>query len=167
MALPVLAGALMAGGLIGSLSGNKGRNKAYKAALGSLQQAGQLIDRQYANVNDYFNQADTAFESQYKDYYGTQMQDAVNALAGSGIYDSPVSELSLGRTRKALAQSYATGKSELAGQKMQALGSIDQQKISYLQNLASLQYNKQLSKQQEQSQLFGAIGGIGGSILGL
>lgn len=167
MALPVLAGAMIGAGLIGSLSGSKGRKKAYKAAMASMAQAGSLIEQQYSNVNDYFNQADTAFESQYKDYYGGQIQDAVNQIAGRGIYESPASELALGRTRKALAQSYATGKSELAGQKMQALGSIDQQRVAYLQNLASLQYNKAMARQQEQSQLFGVVGGIGSSILGL
>ena len=165
--LPLLAGGMMAAGLIGSLNANKGSNKAYKNAMSSMGEAGALIEKQYGDVENYFNQANTDFETQYKDYYGNQMQDAVNAMAGSGIYDSPVSEKSLGRTRQALATSYATGKSELAGQKMQALGSIDSQKISYLQNISQLQYQKSMAKQQQQSQLFGTIGGIGTSLLGL
>ena len=168
MALPLLAGGLIAGGLAGSLFGSKkASKKAYKAAMASMGQAGQLIEQQYTNVENYYNQANTDYETQYKSYYGQQMQDAVNAMAGTGIYESPVSEFSMGRTRQALATTYATGKSELAGQKMQAMGSIDAQKIGYLQNLASLQYNKALAKQQSQSQMFGLIGGLGTSILGM
>ncbi len=167
MALPVLAGAMIAGGLAGSIFGKKGSKKAYKQAMGSMNQAGSLIEQQYGNVENYFNEAGSAFETQYQGYYTQQMQDSINAIAGSGIYDSPVSENYLGRNRQALAQTYATGKSELAGQKMQAMGSIDQQKVAYLQNLASLQYNKAMQKQQQQSQMFGAIGGIGSSLLGM
>mgnify|MGYP003610437339 CR=1 FL=1 len=166
--LPLLGGAMLAGGLAGSLFGNKkSSKKAYKNAMAQMSQVSDLINQQYQNVDTYFNQANQDFGTQYQDYYSTQMQDAVNSLAGTGIYESPVSEMSLGRTRKALAQTYATGRSELAGQKMQALGSIDQQKINYLQNLAQLQYGKAMQSQQSQSQMFGMIGGLGTSLMGL
>ena len=85
-----------------------------------MNQAGDLIQQQYSNINDYFSQANDAFQSQYKNLYGTTMQDTVNSMAGSGIYDSPVSQNALNRTQTALGTQYATGMSQLAGLKMQA-----------------------------------------------
>lgn len=164
---PIIGGAMLAGGLAGSLFGGKKSNKGYKSAMASMSEAEKLINQQYGNIEEYFNQAGSAFETQYKSYYSQQMQDAINTLAGTGIYESPVAERSLGRQRQALAETYATAKSQLAGQKLSAIGAVDQQRISYLQNLAQLQYNKQLAKQQEQSQIFGTIGGIGSALLGV
>lgn len=163
----LLGGALLAGGAIGSLlSGNKAAKKAYKAAMASMTQAGSLINQQYGNVDKYFTEAGSALETQYGSYYSQEMQDAINSLAGTGIYESPVSENVLSRKRKALGETYAAAKSELAGQKMSALSSIDSQRINYLQNLASLQFNKQMAKQQYQSQIWGTVGGLGGALLG-
>jgi translation elongation factor EF-1alpha len=88
-------------------------------------------------------------------------------MAGSGIYDSPVSQNALNRTQTGLADQYATGKSTLAGQKMQAIGSIDQQKIGYLQNLASMQYSRQQAQESKKSSIFGSLGGLGGSLMAL
>lgn len=167
MALPVLAGALMAGGLIGGLSGANKSRKAYKSAMGTLGQVGSMIEQQYANVDQYFNQAGQDLAAQYQPYYTSQIEQSINQLANQGIYESPVSERALGRTRSALAQTYASARSELAGQRMQAMSSIDAQKINYLQNLAQLQYSKQMAKQQQQTQLFGTIGGLGSSLLGM
>lgn len=160
--LPVLAGAMMAGGLIGSLT-----TKKPKYNMAAMNQAGALIEQQYKNVNDYFTQANTAFEGQYSHLYGTTMQDTVNQMAGSGVYDSPVSQNALNRTQMALGEQYATGKSTLAGQKMSAIGSVDSAKISYLQNLASMQYQQAQEKAQRKRGMFGAIGSLGGSLMGL
>lgn len=93
------------------------------------------------------------------------MQNAVNALAGSGIYESPVSENQLNRTRQALGETYAAGKSELAGQKLAATSAIDQSKISYLQNLSNIQYNRAMAKQANRSSLYGTLGGLGAALL--
>jgi hypothetical protein len=135
--------------------------------MGALKEAGQLIERQYSNIEDYFKEAGGAFEQQYSTYYGQQMQDAVSRMASQGIYESPVSERAMGRTRTALGESYAAGKSQLPGQKMQAIGQIDQAKIGYLQNLANAQYSRQMAKQQQQGQMFSMLGGLGSSLLGL
>jgi hypothetical protein len=130
-----------------------------------MDRALALINGQQSNINDYFNTADTSFETQYGQLYGQAMTDAINAMAGSGIFDSPVSENALNRTRTALANTYATGKSQLAGQKMAALGGIEQQKVNYYQNLANLQYQDQTNKQQEKMQTIGAIGAIGAALI--
>ena len=162
MALPLLAGGLMAAGLFGSLTA-----KRPKYDSTAMDNAYRLIQDQYANVDKYFNEAGTAFESQYKNYYSNTMQDAVNKLAGSGLYESPVGQKQLNKQQVALGETYMAGKSELAGQKMQAIGSIDQQKISYYQNLANIQYQQQVEKANRKKGLFGAIGGLGGSLLGI
>lgn len=159
--LPLLAGGLIAGGLIGSLT-----SKTPKYNMGALNNAAALIEKQYGNINEYFTQANTAFEGQYKNLYGTTMQDTVNQMAGSGVYESPVSQNALNRTQMALGEQYATGKSTLAGQKMQAMGSVDQAKIGYLQNLANIQYQQAQAKAAKKSSIFGAIGGIGGALIG-
>ena len=158
--LGIIGGALMGGGLLGALI-----QKRPKFNSGPMDEAYGLINDQYNNVNSYFDEANTAFEGQYQHYYGQQMQDAVNAIAGNGIFESPVSENVLNRNREALSEQYATGKSQLAGQKMSAIGSIDQQKIAYFQNLASLQHQRAMEKQQSNSQLFGEIGAIGAALL--
>ena len=158
--LNILGGGLLGGGLLGSLT-----QKRPKFNSSAMDSAYSLINDQYNQVNDYFNQANTAFEGQYQNYYGQQMQDAVNAIAGNGIFNSPVSENALNRNRMALSDQYAQGKSQLAGQKMQALGSIDQQKIAYFQNLANLQYEKAQQNQQSNNQLFSTIAGVGLALL--
>jgi hypothetical protein len=129
--------------------------KAPKMDMGPMDQALSLINQQYQNVNQYFTTADTSFEAQYSNFYGQEMTDAINNLAGSGVFESPVSENALNRKRTALADTYATGKSSLAGQKMQALGSVDQQKISYYQNLANLQFQEGQAKANAKNQQLG------------
>lgn len=156
----IFGGIMLGAGLIGAMS-----QKKPKYDSGPMDEALKLIEAQYGNVNTYFNEAGTAFEGQYQHYYGQSMQDAVNAIAGSGIYESPVSQNYLNRQQMALGETYATAKSQLAGQKMQALGSVDAQKISYYQNLAAIQNARAQQKSQSNQQLFGAIGSIGAALI--
>lgn len=129
--------------------------KPPKMDMGAMDQAYALINKQYQNINEYFTSAEQSFETQYGSMYGVEMTDAINAMAGSGIFESPVSENALNRKRTALAETYAMGKSSLAGQKMQAIGAIDQQKVSYYQNLANLQYQQELAKTNAKNQQIG------------
>ena len=163
--MPIPAGipiALAAGGLLGGLF-----QKTPKYNMGAMNEVQRLIEKQYGDVENYFKEANSAFETQYGQYYGNQMGDIVNQLAGHGIYESPVSERALGRQRQALADTYATAKSQLAGERMSAMGAIDQQKINYLQNLAGIQYQRQLAKQQKQSSVFGGLAGLGAALTGI
>lgn len=163
MPLPVgIPIALAAGGLLGGLM-----QKTPRYNMGAMNEVQRLIEKQYGDVENYFKEANAAFETQYGQYYGGQMGDIVNQLAGQGIYESPVSERALGRQRQALADTYATAKSQLAGERMSALGSIDQQKINYLQNLAGIQYQRQLAKQQKMSSVFSGIAGLGAALTGV
>ena len=155
----IVGGAMLGGGLLGSMS------QKIKYDSSAMDSALSLIEEQYGNINTYFNQANTAFESQYQNYYGQTMQDAVNSIAGSGIYESPVSQNFLNRQQVALGETYASGKSSLAGQKLTALGSVDQQKIQYYQNLASLQYSRAQAKANKQSSIFSTIAGVGAALL--
>lgn len=162
MALPVLGMALVGGGLLGSMF-----QKTPRYNMAAMNEVQNLIQKQYGDVENYFKEANKAFETQYGQYYGGQMGDVVNQLANQGIYESPVSERALGRQRQALADTYATAKSQLAGERMTALGAIDQQKINYLQNLANIQYQKQLEKQQKTSSILGGAAGLGAALIGL
>jgi len=147
-------------GLIGAAS-----QKRPKYNSSAMDEAYRLIENQYANIDKYFTEAGSAFESQYKNYYGQEMQDAVNQIAGSGIYESPVSQNILNRKQMALGETYAAGKSELAGQRMSAIGKIDQQKISYYQNLADMQYRREQQKAQSRIQTWGTIGALGAALI--
>lgn len=131
----------------------------------SMDQALALINKQSASLASYFETANNEFETQYKQFYGTTMQDAFNALASTGVYDSPVSENALNRKRTSLATTYATGKSTLAGQRMSAESAIDQQKVGYYQNLANLQYQESQAKQAAKNQLYSTAAGVGASLL--
>jgi hypothetical protein len=162
MAFPIIGAALAVGGLLGGLT-----QKTPRYNMGAMNEVQRLIEKQYGDVENYFKEANSAFETQYGQYYGNQMGDIVNQLAGQGIYDSPVSERALGRQRQALGDTYATAKSQLAGERMSALGSIDQQKINYLQNLAGIQYQRQLAKQQKNSSEFGGLAGLGAALTGI
>lgn len=124
----------------------------YSSAMDS---ALSLINKQYSNVSGYYDEATTAFETQFSDYSGNTMKDAINAIAGSGIYESPVSEMGLNRKRASLAETYATGKSQLAGEKLSALGSIDSQRIGYYQNLATLQNANAMNKAASNAAMWG------------
>ena len=135
------------------------------AYTSAMNQALALINTQTDNVNSYFQQAGAAFDSQYNTYYGQTMQDAANAIAGSGVYNSPVSENMLGRTRANLASTYATGKSNLAGQQMSALGGIDQQKVSYYQQLGNLQEQQSQQKAAAGNQLINTGMMVGAMLL--
>lgn len=156
----ILGAASLGAGLIGSLT-----SKTPKYNMAAMNEALKLIDKQYTDTESYFNEAGRAFESQFSTYQGQTMQDAVNALAGTGIYESPVSENQLNRTRTALGETYAAGKSELAGQKLAATSAIDQSKISYLQNLSNLQYNRAMAKQANRSSLYSTLSGLGAALL--
>ena len=131
----------------------------------AMSQALALINSQTDAVNGYFQQANQAFGQQYNNYYAQTMQDAVNSLAGSGVYGSPVSENMLGRTRTNLAQTYATGISTLAGQKVTAEGGIAQQKVGYYQTLGGLAAAAAEAKEQRKSQMWSTIAGLGSSLI--
>ena len=156
----ILGAASLGAGLFGSLT-----SKTPKYNMAAMNEALNLINKQYTDTESYYNTANQAFDEQFGTYKGQTMQNAVNALAGSGIYESPVSENQLNRTRTALGETYAAGKSELAGQKLAATSAIDQSKISYLQNLSNLQYNRAMAKQANRSSLYGTLGGLGAALL--
>ena len=162
MALPVLAGAMILGGLYGA-----SKQKVPKYDMSGMNAALDLINKQEANLGEYFKTAGSAMEQQYGRLYGDEMGQAINMAASRGIYESPIAQKGIARKQAALAETYATAKSQLAGQQMQAQAGIDQQRVGYLQNLAGLQYQRQVAKMQGQSQLFGQIGGLGGALLGL
>lgn len=156
----ILGAASLGAGLLGSLT-----SKTPKYNMAAMDEALRLIDKQYTDTESYYNQAGEAFESQFGTYKGQTMQNAVNALASIGIYESPVSENQLNRTRTALGETYMAGKSELAGQKLAATSAIDQSKISYLQTLSNLQYNRAMAKQSSHSSLYSTLGGLGAALL--
>jgi hypothetical protein len=133
--------------------------------MSGMDQALAMIESQYGNINKYFEQAGKDLETQFGALKGRTMTDAVNTLATTGIYDSPVSEYQLNRTRQGLEETYSTAKSNLAGQKMSALSGIDSQKIGYYQNLADMQYQDSLTKYQSKMQLIGAGASVLGAIL--
>lgn len=150
----------MGAGLAGSML-----QKQPKYNMDSMNQALDLINKQYTNVNDYFKTAGQDLETQFGSMKSQTMTDAINSLASTGVYDSPVSEYGLNRTRKGLAETYATAKSSLAGQQMQAVSAIDSQKINYYQNLAGMQYQQALAKQQGKNQIFGSIASLGAALI--
>lgn len=158
----VLGGILAGGGLIGAMG-----SKMPSGGSEAMAKALELIQGQYANIDRYYKTANTALEGQYKTYYGQTMQDAVDALAKQGLYGSPVAQKRQNRVIKGLADTYAAAKSQLAGQKMQAEGTVNAQMIGYYQNLANLQFQQSAAEAQGQAQMFSGIGGIGGALLGL
>ena len=125
-----------------------------------------LLSQQSENIGKYFNEAGSALETQYGSLYGQTMTDAVNKLASKGIYNSPVSQVSLNRTTKSLADTYANAKSQLAAQRLSAEGNLTSQQISYFENLANQQFQQQLAESQSEASLFGSIAGLGGGLLG-
>lgn len=159
--LPLLAGGMMAAGLIGASS-----QKMPKMNMSAMDEAYRLIQSQYGQTEQYYGEANTALESQYGNLYGQTMQDTIGALANQGIYESPTSQNVLNRQQKALGETYATAKSQLAGQKMATLGAIDQQRVAYQQSLAQMQYSRALAKQSKKASMFGALGGLGSALLG-
>jgi hypothetical protein len=150
------------GGLLGSVLGS-GNQPSYDYS--GYQKALDLINQQQANVNTYYQQAGQSLESQYGQMYGTTMQNAVNASAAKGIYNSPVSQVGLNRTTSQLANVYANAQANLQGQKLEAQNGIDSQMASYYTNLANTQYQTQMGQYQNQQSTFGAIGGLAGGAL--
>lgn len=130
---------------------------SWKATMAS---ALQTINQEYANISNYYDQASTDYDIQFKQQAGQTMTDAINSMAGNDVFESPVSERALNRTRTALNTQYAVGKSTLAGQKMSSLSAIDAQKVSYYQNLASLQLSAKNAKRSSIMQGIGAAGGL-------
>mgnify|MGYP001765753070 CR=1 FL=1 len=130
----------------------------------TMNNALAAINQQYADVSNYYDQADLEFETQFKSYRGQAMTDAINSMAQNDVFESPVSEKQLNRQRKALSEQYATGKSSLAGQKMSALGSVESQRINYYQNLASLQQQSSASKRSSIASGIGTGIGLAASI---
>lgn len=125
-----------------------------------------LINKQASDIDKYYQEADTSLESQFKSYYGQQMQDTVNALAAHGTYNSPVSQLQLNRTTQKLADTYANAKSTLAGQKLSAESNIETQMANYQMNLANAQYQQQLADYNSKNSLISSIGGLVGGVIG-
>ena len=160
--LPAIGAGLSIVGAIGAFG-----QKTPRYDMSGMNEALRLIEKQYGDIETYFKEASGAFETQYQGFYGQTMQDAVSNMASRGIFESPASERGLSRTRRGLAETYATGKSQLAGQRLSAIGSVDQQKAGYLQNLANLQYSREMAKQQNRASKWGALGGLGGGLMGL
>ena len=126
----------------------------------SMNNALAAINQQYADINNYYDEADKAFETQFSSYRGQSITDAINSMAQNDVFESPASERALNRTRQGLTEQYATAKSTLAGQKMSALGSVNAQKVGYYQNLASLQMSNQASKRSGLGQMLSTGAGL-------
>lgn len=161
-ALNILGGAGLVGGLLGSLG-----QSMPEYNMDAMSKAYELITKQQENINKYFNIANTALESQYKTYYGQSMQAAVDALAKQGIYGSPIAQKQQNRTIQALGDTYANAKSQLAAQQTEAQGSINAQLVNYYQNLANVQFQSGMAQAQGEGQKWGALGMLGGALIGL
>lgn len=151
--------------IIDILTGKDSIDKAYGSAKDNLSMVAKMLDEQYSNLQAYYATANTEYENMYNMNYGQVMTDAINELAGTGVFESPVSEQALGRTRTALATQYATGKSQLAAEKMRAESTIDANRVQYYMNLANLNLQQQQAKAQAKSQLLGTAGGIAAALL--
>lgn len=162
--IPQIIGAgLSIAGALGAFGGKRDNS----AADAAMQKALALIQGQQAGLDKYFKSANTALESQYKTFYSQTMQDAIDDIARRGIYGSPVAQKRQARITQSLADTYASAKSALAGQKVQAEGQINQQLVGYYQNLAQMQFQEGMAQAAGQSQLFSGIGGIGAALLSL
>lgn len=133
----------------------------------SMNKAWDLITKQESNLNAYFDQAGQDFNTQYNSMYGREMQDAINAMAGTGVFESPVSENALNRKRAVLGETYAVGKSRLAGERMTAQSNIEQQKINYYSKLNDIQYQEAMNKYAAKNEMYGIIGSFGATVAGL
>lgn len=159
--LPAIGAALMIGGTLASAL-----QKRPKADTSSLDAIAGMLEQNYKNIGDYFNQAEGDLATQYGSFYGNEMESAVNALAGSGVFDSPVSEKALQKKRLALAETFAGAKSQLAGQKMQAIAGADSQRIAYLNQLANANYQESMADYEQRKNMWGTIGSLGSSLTG-
>jgi len=146
------------GGVWGALQ------KKPKRDMSSMDDALAMIQAQYGAINKYYEDAGKDLETQFGALKGRTITDAINQLANTGVYSSPVSEYQLNRERVGLEETYATAKSQLAGQRSAALSGIDAQRVGYYQNLSDMQYRNSIEKYKSNIENTGAVAGLAGTM---
>ena len=153
MAIPVaayMAGASLLGGLFSK------KKKVKMPAAPDISGELAKLDALYGTQRELLTK-DIAQQT------GQMQRQTAQGLANRGIFSSPVSEASFGRTRQTGQQALSQGLSDLYGQQAQARSAALNSLLQYNQNIQMANYQRQLQQQQQQSALRSGLFGMAGS----
>jgi hypothetical protein len=99
--------------------------------------------------------------------YGQMEQKRVSeGLSARGITDAAVGREAASQAKSGLSGAYASATAALSRAKLNATSSLNRAMSSYQQDLARMQYESILGQSRAKMGIWGALGGLGGSMMG-
>ena len=110
-------------------------------------------------------EADKALTADLAGYTDSAVKGAQTGLEARGITDKGVAKESGATIKAGLSGAYAAARATLAKAKLNAGASLSNALSGYYMDLASKQYQSQLNNLRAKQGLYGALGGLGASLL--
>lgn len=155
----VLGAAILGGGLYGAFNAPK-----YTYSGVTKQQQSDIAGIR-AKAGTREEEADKALTADLAGYTEGAIKGAQTGLEARGINDSSVAKETATSVKAGLSGAYAAARATLAKAKSNAGASLSNALTGYYMDLAQKQYSSQLANYQAKSGLYGALGGIGASLL--
>lgn len=157
----IIGGALFTGGFIGALNANDKMPTFLSATKSTQDQANAILP----GFNEEADKAKTALTADLAGYENRAEAGVKQGLINRGLTDPGLGNQAAGQLRQGLSGAYATAQAALAGAKVNAQDSLSGAMSRYQQNVGQQQYKSMLSNYYSKMGIWGALGGIGGSLI--
>jgi len=155
----VLGAAILGGSLYGAFK----TPKYTYSGVTKGEQMGVAYIRAKAGARE--EEADKALTADLAGYTQGAIKGAQTGLEARGITDKGVAKESAATVKAGLSGAYAAARATLAKAKLNAGASLSNALTGYYMDLASKQYQSQLNNLRAKQGLYGALGGLGASLL--
>lgn len=156
----LIGGLLLAGGLYGAYKNAKVDvfGKATKDIQVEMDKIIPQFDKRAAD-------AKTGLVAELAGYETRAQAQAKQGLEARGITDRAVGRETSAQVKGGLSGAYAAARAALTGAKMRAGSNLSQAMGQYYQDLAKKQYQSKLASYYDKMGIWGALGGIGASLM--
>lgn len=153
---------LTVAGLFGAIAANRSI-KDYENVTRDVQLS---IGQVGVQAGERAKEAEASLTADLSGYQSNAEAGIKQGLVNRGITDKAIGESATSQLKSGMSGAYASAHAALAGAKLNASSALDRTKIAYLQDLSQKQYASQMQKYYNQMGIWGALGSIGGAMLG-
>ena len=155
----LIGGALGGLGLYGAIKGAKGISYG-KATLG-----GPDVDAVAASLGKRGEEAQASLQTDLAGYQAGAEAAAERGLATRGLTDPRLVKEAKSQVGRGLSGAYASARAALTGAKLRASQGLSNALSNYYMDLAAKQYQNMMANYAAKMGIWGALGGLGGSLL--
>lgn len=156
-------GAVGLAGLIGSFIANQ-NEKTYTQATRGAQAQYEAVGASFTADADQMGKTLTA---DLAGYQSAQEANIKQGLVNRGITDKAIGESATSQFKAGMSGAYASAHAALQGARVNAQSALDRTKVAYLTDLTQKQHASVMQKYYNQMGLWGALGSVGGSLMGM